>query len=157
MYAETGHYPLISSIRARQYKFWTGLCKDRLDNPESPLSIFIGHALHQNISFITHYRKLHLDYSSPKHILTLPSSFDYTTVSTRVKPLTPRVNLEHTLGLTPLLGFAVCTRWHRTAKRNEYCSLSIEREVTASESNPVDGLASHARHVSATVAHMYRR
>jgi hypothetical protein len=76
LYAETGHYPLISSIRARQYIFWTGLCKDKLDNPESQLSIFIGRALDQNISFITYYHKLHMDYSSPRHVSTsLNSAF----------------------------------------------------------------------------------
>jgi hypothetical protein len=66
LYAESGHFPLVSAIRAREYKFWTKLTKDGVDHPDSPLSVLITRAIDQNVRFIAHYCKLHACYSLPR-------------------------------------------------------------------------------------------
>ena len=59
LYIESGQCMLTPTVYKSQYKFWEKIKKNIYDDPDSPISKIITLALHNNIPYLKHYKKLH--------------------------------------------------------------------------------------------------
>ena len=55
---------LTPTVYKSQYKFWEKIKKNIDDDPDSPISKIITLALHNNIPYLKHYKKLHDRFSN---------------------------------------------------------------------------------------------
>ena len=76
---------LTPTVYKSQYKFWEKIKKNIDDDPDSPISKIITLALHNNISYLKHYKTLHDRFSNADKCYALYAKNVYDNVTNNIK------------------------------------------------------------------------